>query len=428
MSWRFLCPFLLIGFLFLTACKNKSGERSAMASAFEKKERNAGSDEKDMESIRRSGELIVATLSGPETYYEHHGIPMGLQYALAENFAASEGLKLRVELGQDTTSILKMLHEGEVDIAVLPISQHRIAQERLLAAGFHQKKTQSSWAVQATSQELATALKEWFADGVVVAVRKEVNERLRQVRTVKRRAQAVYLSRERGIISIYDHLFHRAAAITGWDWRLIAAQCYQESAFDPNARSWAGAQGLMQLMPATARSLGVEASQVYQPEINVDAGARYLHALQGKFSDIRDGAERIKFVLAAYNGGAGHVRDAMALARKYGRNPQRWDDVAFYILGLQEARYYRDPIVRHGYMIGSETEGYVRSILQRYQGYGGNIAVPPKPVAARPAAPLSTSHSTSSKTTSPYVPKTNKYSSGRRILTPDDLDSELSGS
>lgn len=420
MPLRTFCLFLVASFCLLTACNSKSGQRSAMASAFDKKTSTRANDNNDLEGIRRSGELIVATISGPETYYEYHGVPMGVQYALAENFAATEGLKLRVEVGKDTAAVLKMLKEGEADIAVLPIARKRIASEKMVSVGVTMDKGKSSWAVAPEAKELAVALSDWFADGVVVSVRKEVENKIRQVRTVKRRAQAVFLSRERGIISIYDHLFHRAASITGWDWRLIAAQCYQESAFDPNARSWAGAQGLMQLMPATARSLGVEASEVYQPEINVEAGARYLHQLQGKFSDIREGTERIKFVLAAYNGGVGHVRDAMALARKYGRNPQRWDEVSPYILGLQEARYYRDPVVRYGYMIGTETEAYVRSILERYRGYGGNIAAPISPSSPSKNLPQKTTAPTSSQGRSPVVPKANKYSSGRRILTPDD--------
>lgn len=418
--FAFSLHFLLI--LLLIACQGKQGERSAMASAFEKKVRKASSSLNDMEDIRRSGELIIATLSGPDTYYEYHGVPMGMQYALAEDFASTEGLKVRVEVCKDTTAVLKMLQEGEADIAALPIITTRIKSEHLAAAGVTNTQSRSSWAVRPEAQELIATLGEWFADGVVVSVRKVVTERISQVRTVKRRAQAVYLSRERGIISIYDHLFHRAAAITGWDWRLIAAQCYQESAFDPNARSWAGAQGLMQLMPATARSLGVEPSQVHHPETNVDAGARYLRQLQGKFADIRDGAERIKFVLAAYNGGAGHVRDAMALARKYGRSAQRWDDVAPYILGLQEARYYRDPVVRYGYMIGSETEGYVRSILERYRGYGGNVAA--IPTNAPPTTPMPSQGvdeaSRTIVTGSSQTSKKNKYSSGRRIFSPDD--------
>ena len=82
-------------------------------------------------------------------------------------------------------------------------------------------------------------------------------------------------------------------------------------------------------------------------------------------------AERQLFVLAAYNGGYFHVQDAMALARKNGRNPHRWKDVAYYILALEKPEFYNDPVVRHGYMRGSETVGYVDGIRQRYAQYRG---------------------------------------------------------
>ncbi len=104
----------------------------------------------------------------------------------------------------------------------------------------------------------------------------------------------------------------------------------------------------MQLMPRTATELGVPAEQVNDPQTNVAAAARLIRKLTGQLADVPDANERLKFVLASYNGGLGHVRDAMALARKYGRNPHRWDEVAPYILGLQTPQYYRDPVVKHG--------------------------------------------------------------------------------
>lgn len=179
------------------------------------------------------------------------------------------------------------------------------------------------------------------------------------------------LSRQKGIISQWDTYFIRYSSVIGWDWRLLAAQCYQESAFDHHAVSWAGAQGLMQLMPATAARMGLSLAQVFDPERNIDGAVRYLRLLLNEFSDIHNRQERINFVLAAYNGGVGHVRDAMALASKHGRNPQRWDDVDVFILHLSEPASYRDPVVKYGYLRGSETSGYVRQIMARWASYRG---------------------------------------------------------
>lgn len=211
-----------------------------------------------------------------------------------------------------------------------------------------------------------------YSEEAVTIRRVNHSWQLRQER--HRTVRAPYINKEKGIISTYDNLFKSAAAQTGWDWRLIAAQCYQESGFDPNARSGAGALGLMQLMPATAREMGLAQNEIHNPSANIAAAARYIRLLSKLFSDIRDHEERIHFVLAAYNGGHNHVRDAMALCRKYGGSPQHWHDVSRYILGLQQPRYYRDPVVKHGYMIGSETASYVSSVIQRARQYGANLS------------------------------------------------------
>ena len=153
----------------------------------------------------------------------------------------------------------------------------------------------------------------------------------------------------------------------------MAAQCYQESTFDPKAYSWAGARGLMQIMPSTAASLGLSEGEMYNPEANIAAAARYIVKLNGLFGDVRSYDERINFVLASYNGGHFHVRDAMALARKNGRNPYRWADVADYVLKLTQPAYYNDPVVKYGYMRGTETVDYVARIRSRWEQYCGKV-------------------------------------------------------
>lgn len=405
--------FLCILSFLLVSCKAKREGESAMSAAFTKEPQNT-TGQYDLADLRRSGEIIVVTLSGPETYYDYHGLPMGLQYALAEDYASTEGLKVRMEIAKDTAELLQMLSDGNADLLALPVPCKLLKEKGLVAAGVHNSNEDTAWAVRSSAKELIASLNEWYTDNKQVDVMKTEMQRMKEVHQVKKRVQSVYLSKERGIISVYDHLFKSASATTGWDWKLIAAQSFQESGFDPNARSWAGAQGLMQLMPKTAASLGVSPDEVNDPRRNVEGAANLIRRLTGQLSDIRDGNERIKFVLASYNGGLGHVRDAMALARKYGKNPQLWDDVAPYILGLQKPQYYRDPVVRYGYMIGSETAGYVQSILARWRSYGGNVMLTSSPVL-----PINSNESKSShnSTTSTYK---NKYSSGKRILSPDD--------
>ena len=342
--WRNLIVFLFIFCCFSSCKKTAKDEKSTLFS----KTNKTNVDGYDWDHIQESGELIVGTISGPDTYFDYNGVPMGLQFALAQNFAQENGLHIRIELAKHTQELCQLLLRR--DIAVYPLKMKEIIQRKLTAAGVLNVKAGTSWAVASQNEDLAEALKHWYQKGLEEKVQKDERQRIEQRFIVHRHVRSPYLSREKGIISVYDDYFRDAARTTGWDWRLIAAQCYQESGFDPNAQSGAGAQGLMQLMPATAASVGL--ADVYAPKENIQAAARYIKVLQRSFASIRDRYERIHFILAAYNAGSGHIKDAQALARKYGKNPDSWNDVSFFVQALSTSKYYTDEVVKYGYMIG----------------------------------------------------------------------------
>ncbi len=344
----------------------------------------------DLDRIQEAGELIAVTLSGPDTYYEYRGKEFGLQFELAENFAVSVGAKLRMEAVRDTAELLKRLKSGEADLVALEIPEGRVRDAGLRFSGVQSQSPdgrvagKSGWVVRKDEPLLAEALDRWYKPATRVLLQKRELARLSPAGSVKRRVRAPFRNRAKGIISPYDNLFVRHSRAIGWDWRLMAAQCYQESGFDPEAVSWAGACGLMQIMPETASHLGLPDGQMFVPEKNVGAAALYIRELERKFGDIPGRVERISFILAAYNGGTGHVRDAMALARKHGKNPCLWKDVAPFVLRLSRPEYYNDPVVRYGYLRGEETCGYVASIQERWQRYraavgGGSAASQPAP-------------------------------------------------
>ena len=310
----------------------------------------------DLDDIQRNGELIALTLTGPETYYDYHGRHLGTQYMLAQCFADKIGVMLRMEVCRDSAEMLQRLSDGEADLICYPINKD--------------KKDDLGWLVGSDKEDLERELKAWYHPSMVDSVKKQ-EEFLLSTRSVKRRVFSPMLNRAGGVISHYDGFFQRYASIIRWDWRLMAAQCYQESTFDPQARSWAGACGLMQIMPGTADHLGLPRGSIFDPEQNIAAAAKYLGELDHTFADIPDRSERTKFVLAAYNGGHFHIRDAMALARKNGKNALHWREVEPYVLGLSKAEYYNDPVVKYGYMRGSETVDYVRKIDERWNGYRG---------------------------------------------------------
>ena len=196
-------------------------------------------------------------------------------------------------------------------------------------------------------------------------------------RSVQRLARGRVLDALNGQISPYDDLVRKYAARYGFDWRLVTAQMYQESRFNPKAKSHVGAKGLMQLMPRTAKAMGVKNAS--DPAHNIRGGIKYMDWLRDRFDASLPISERLWFTLAAYNAGAGHVHDARRLARQLGYDPDRWfghTEQAMLLLAKKE--YARK--ARFGYVNGREPVNYVYDIRQRFEAYielSGNLARAP---------------------------------------------------
>lgn len=187
-----------------------------------------------------------------------------------------------------------------------------------------------------------------------------------------------------GHISPYDDLVRKYAERHGFDWRLILAQMYQESRFDPKRKSWVGALGLLQVMPRTARAHGFEDRDLSDPETGIEAGIVYLDWLRERFPSELDVRDRIWFALASYNAGLGHVRDARSLARKKGWNPDKWfGNVDQAMLLLSKPEYHKKS--KHGYVRGREPVRYVRDIHNRYQAYVESTRKPSEDLAYSPS-------------------------------------------
>ena len=170
-------------------------------------------------------------------------------------------------------------------------------------------------------------------------------------------------------ISPYDSIFRVYADTVGWDWKMLAAVAYVESKFDTAAVSNVGAQGLMQIMPVTARAMGIPEGMESDPDESVRAAAEYFAYLSHLFRRVPEN-ERINFVLASYNAGFGHVHDAMRLAHKYGRNRYVWNDnVETYLRLKSDSIYYTDSLCRNGRFTGLETTLFVRKVQRKYSEY-----------------------------------------------------------
>lgn len=234
---------------------------------------------------------------------------------------------------------------------------------------------QVGWATRKNSPQLLGAINQWLG-----AVKKEAtfmvvfNRYFKSPRTSLVRMKSDYSSMGGNMLSPFDSLIRKGANTLGWDWRLLASLIYQESRFLPKGESWAGARGLMQLMPGTATEFG--AFDLEDPRQSIHAGVGFLKFLDNYWlKKITDPDERLKFVLASYNVGLSHVVDARRLAEKYGKDPQIWyDHVEFYLSQKSEPKFYRDPIVTAGYCKCEEPITYVRDVLDRYEEYKIHIA------------------------------------------------------
>ncbi len=237
-----------------------------------------------------------------------------------------------------------------------------------LAISFDQR---SSWAVRQDCPQLARAASEWHRVNMTSPDYTASTKRYFEIS--KATPHTPILSLREGKISHYDNLFKKYAKEIDWDWRLLASLAYTESNFDTTAVSWAGARGLMQLMPSTARAMGMPAGKEQNAEESVKAAVKYIGMTAQSFKHLPE-KERINFVLASYNSGIGHVLDAMALAEKYGKDKNVWrDNVEKYILLKANEEYFTDPVCKYGYFRGTETYNFVREITERFELYKKKI-------------------------------------------------------
>lgn len=226
-----------------------------------------------------------------------------------------------------------------------------------------------AWAIRKNSPLLTKELNSWIEKIIVDKTNEQAFNKYFKRRKLKNGIyETKYLAYAGGTISEYDDIIKIYSKKIDWDWKLLASMIYQESHFSPTVRSWAGANGLMQLMPGTAKHYGLDTIDA-TAEQSLKAGTNYILDLDKYWRiHISNKSERIKFILASYNAGLGHIIDARNLAIKYGKDPNTWDsNVEDMLLQKSNPSIYNDPIVKCGYCRGQEPYLYVKEILNRYQ-------------------------------------------------------------
>lgn len=280
------------------------------------------------------------------------------------------------EISGDTTlveDLIRLVSRGEIEYTIADDGLAKFNQTYFsnidvhLPISFDQR---SSWVVRKDSPILADSLNNWFEKSIAQPAYLSIIKRYFEV---AKGYSDVHLptfesNLGKGVISPYDVYFRQYGEAVGLDWKLLASVSYQESTFNNEGSSWAGAKGLMGLMPSTAASLGIDNEMLIDPETNIKAGAEYLRNLILIFNSVENSDERLKLALASYNGGIGHISDARALAEKYGADENVWDGSVEKFIQLKRLeQYYNDTICKNGYFRGDETVEYVRDVVERWQ-------------------------------------------------------------
>jgi len=348
-----------------------TGHTAATATALAREQRETG---EQPVTIRAKLVAAPADLAGENVHLSKRS---PYRAALLElNDALTNDVHV-VEVDQSADKLIQRLSEGEIGYTVAAENVAKLKATEyanLVVKPALGPPRQVVWAVRRNAPQLHDALNTWLRGQpklMAILYRKYFLDR----RGFSQRAASRYLTAETGTLSPFDEWFREYARIPGWDWRLVASQAYQESRFNPRAKSWAGAVGLMQIMPRTARELRVNAAD---PRQSIEGACRYLWKLDDQLKDdLPRESDRIRFILASYNVGLGHVEDARRLAKKFGDDPNQWEDVAYWLIRKSTRAVYNDPVVKYGFARGTEPVDYVERVMDRFEHYKAFVEAEP---------------------------------------------------
>lgn len=294
----------------------------------------------------------------------HHlpGLTVGYNYELLRRFAAETADSLSfIANARRGSSWLDSLRAGKVDIVVLPY------EETLQSDSVLFSRPVDSLTVWAVRKDFGKGLEEVNA-WIGAFLSSDGHEAMRDLYLLRYNpSKRAEWGRTVNAISPYDSLLQAGAGKLGWDWHLLCAIVYQESQFHIEYRSSMGAEGLMQLMPATAANMGVD--DLFNPEENIKAGVEYLRHLQDMFrSRAASREELLKFTLAAFNAGEGRILDCINYASSVGADAGTWEGLLSVIPQMRdEATIQVDSVLKLGAFQGSdETVGFVEKVLSLY--------------------------------------------------------------
>ncbi len=280
------------------------------------------------------------------------------------NKLIDDGFELNVTIVSDlsTEELLEEVSKGKIDCTVSDSNIYAINLRYFtnLSMAFSISGTEElAWIIPFGANKLEADLYEWInslnQSGKMIELKDHYYS---YIFLFDYYDKTMFYKRIKSRLPKYIKYFKKAGEKYGIPWTLLAAQSYQESHWNPRAKSFTGVRGLMMLTKKTARILGVR--NRLDPKQSVMGGAKHLHQLLKIIPSSVEGENRLKYALAAYNVGFGHVTDAMRLAKRMGLNPNSWADLKRVLPLLSQKKYYRN--LKFGYARGSEPVRYVDAI------------------------------------------------------------------
>ncbi len=291
----------------------------------------------------------------------------GTSYEEKLNLLKNKGIDLEIKLHDDlpTEELIRQVAEGKIEITIadsnIALLNQRYYPQAVLACPISEQEF-LGWAVNRNARNLLYRINCFFKtikeNGKFNEIYNKYYANIDDFDYVDLRA---YHRRLKSRLPKYKKIIMEAADYHGFDWRLIAAQMYQESHFNSKARSPSGAKGLMQLTSSTARSLGVK--NILNPEQNINAGVQHLKDLYNYFEKA-EGLNRLFIALATYNVGQGHMLDARNIAREMNLDPNKWSSLSTTLPLLTRPKHYKKAI--YGYCRGTEPIEYINKIMIYY--------------------------------------------------------------
>ncbi|TKB47115.1 membrane-bound lytic murein transglycosylase MltF [Thalassotalea mangrovi] len=265
----------------------------------------------------------------------------------------------------DSEELLNAVADGDIDFTIVDSNTLALNQPlypQINVAFTIEKSQPIAWMLARDADDaLLASLVEFFGtshhDGTLLTLQEKYFTDVTRIVALDNNG---FISAAKVKLPQFESLFRRHAE--GMDWRLLAAIAYQESQWQPTARSHTGGRGIMMLDKKTARQLDVHSR--LDAAQSIRGSAKLFQQMFARIPQRIDEPDRQWFALAAYNIGWGHLEDARLLTEQQGGDPDRWLDVKASLPLLKQRKYYQQ--AKFGYVRGDEPVRYVENIRAYY--------------------------------------------------------------